>query len=187
MLHHLAVADRLDAAQQVGRSFVLRIERRQGAHLAFGADQVATAQRGLALAQHLVEVAHLLDLPQRLAGAVVARLDAEHPLVGHLRGGEVALAALQVGLGEQHGDHPGAGAGQGDLRRGVARIGPGRFGEARQAGLVAALLDQRHALVARQGRGATGEQRGAEVQQAAGGSLHGSLPTARDWEMRRGR
>ncbi|MNP20391.1 hypothetical protein D3C76_1129610 [compost metagenome] len=166
------------------------VEGEHRAHLAFGAGEVAAAQVGLALADHLAQAADALQFAHGVARADVVRLDAQHPFVADLRRGEVALAAVEVGAAQQFLDGPCARGGQRHLQLGVARVVFHRPGQMGQALLVLPRLDQRESLLPLLVGGAAGQQHRADGQRQHSGIRlaetvernHGALPTASDWD-----
>ncbi|MCY1415651.1 hypothetical protein D9M71_311430 [compost metagenome] len=138
-----ALADGLDALLQAEGALVAGVQREDGVHLALSAGEVAAAQVGFAVAQHVAHVAHLLQLVQGVLRAAVVRLDAQHPLVTDRRRGEIALAVVEIRRPQQLFDGARAGRGQRHPQLGVARIGLHRPGQLRQPLLVLPRLDQR--------------------------------------------
>ncbi|MNF50719.1 hypothetical protein D3C84_320210 [compost metagenome] len=169
---------------QLAGAFVLRVQGEDAAHPAPGPHHVAPAQVGLALAQHVLDVALLLDQVQAIEGTLVMRLDAQDSLVTQARAGEVALAAGEVRVAQQGRYRPLALGGQGHLRAGVARGFAGCLLQPGQAFLELAGIDQVQALALGQVGRATGQQKQSQVPRQA---LHRALPTARDWAMSSGR
>ncbi|MCY1501709.1 hypothetical protein D9M68_357910 [compost metagenome] len=163
---------------------MLRVQGEDAAHLARGPHHIAPAQVGLALAQHVADVALLLDHVQAVQGPLVVLLDAQYALVAEAGGGEVALAAGQVGVAQQGLHRAFALGGVGHLRADVAGRLAGGLLQPGQAFLELAGVDQVQAFALGQVGGATGQQHQGETARQA---VHSALPTARVWAMSRGR
>ncbi|MNZ37732.1 hypothetical protein D3C78_551890 [compost metagenome] len=188
-----ARAQDVDLALEGQPPFVARIEGGDGLHLALGAVEIPAAQGNLSLALHIRQAAQLFDLAQRLAGALVVRFDAEHPLVTGRRRSVVACRPGAVGLGQQGGHHPATLGGQGHLRAGIARRYAGLLLQGRQALLVVAFVDQLDPVAYPvSGAASQHQQRQHDDAAAAGGrsdpgNRHSLPPTDKVWRTFSGR
>lgn len=145
-----------DVAAQGHALLVLRVQTQDFAHVAFGTEQVALAQRRLAKRYAFVQGADQLQLANAFLGAAVVRLQGEHPAVAHPGIGEVMADAVAVGLANQGLDRRLAAVGQGDIQLCITRIVAQGLFQASDAGLVLALFHQLVAVLANRTGAATG-------------------------------
>ncbi|MDT4855380.1 hypothetical protein FQZ97_897320 [compost metagenome] len=163
---------------------MFRVQGEDAAHLARSPEHIAPAQVGLPLAQHVLDIALLIDQVEAVEGPLVVRLDAQHPLVVQACAGEVALGAGQVAVAQQGPHRPLALGGQGHLRARVAGIVAGDLLQPGQALLELAGIDQVQPFALDQAGVAATQQRQRDTD---GQAVHGALPTTRVWAMSRGR
>ncbi|MNP06426.1 hypothetical protein D3C76_984070 [compost metagenome] len=145
-----------DVAAQGYALLVLRVQTQDFAHVTFGTEQVALAQRRLAKRYAFVQGADQLQLANAFLGAAVVRLQGEHPAIAHSGIGEVMADAVAVGLANQGLDSRLAAVGQGDIQLCVTRVVAQGLFQAGDAGLVLALFHQLVAVLANRTGAATG-------------------------------
>ncbi|MCY1341391.1 hypothetical protein D9M68_442770 [compost metagenome] len=163
---------------------MFRVQGEDATHLPRGPHHIAPAQVGLAQAQHVLDVALLLDHMQAVQRTLVVLLDAQHPFVVQPRGGKVALGAGQVAIAQQRLHRPGALGGHGHLRANVVGRFAGGLFQLGQARFELAGVDQVQPFALGRAGGAAGQQHQRQVPRQA---IHSALPTVRVWAMSRGR
>jgi len=161
-------------------------------HLTLGAEDVASAQIGLALAQVLIKVAQLFYLVQRVAGSNVTRFDGQHSPVAHSRRGIVTHGSILIGLGQQRPDRTGMAGAHRNVQFGIARVLLQALFEPGQSGFVLTLFDQGHTFFSGGAGTASGQAQANRENQARHGQapserVHGVLPTDSVWDRCKGR
>ncbi|MNP24161.1 hypothetical protein D3C76_1169070 [compost metagenome] len=130
----------------------------------------------------------MFELAHGVLGATVVRLDGQHPAVAHAGRSEITLGAVHVGLGQQCRDRPGAGAVEGNVQLGVARVFPQALLDPGQAGFVLPLLDQLGGFFLGNLCRAARSQPCAETEaHQQTGLVHCALPTDKVWDKCRGK